>query len=88
MFSTHLQASPLALFGSHVSKLSPTNALIWTLKIDFFNRVISVISFALKETTLTISVSTGEPASNIPESEIVKWERYLKIGYFFNTVNS
>ena len=29
----------------------------------FFNRVISVISVVLKETTLTISVSTGVPVS-------------------------
>ena len=36
----------------------------------FFNRVISVFSVVLKETTLTISVSTCEPVSM--ESEIVR----------------
>ena len=36
----------------------------------FFNRVISVISVVLRETTLTISVSTGIPVSR--QSEIMK----------------
>ena len=37
---------------------------------EFLNRVISVISFALREITLTISYSTTEPMSI--ESEVVR----------------
>ena len=40
------------------------------MKIGFLNRVTSVISGVLRETTLTISVSTGECVSM--ESEIVR----------------
>ena len=43
---------------------------IRTLKIVFFNRVISVISVVVRKTTLTISDSTGEPVSM--ESEIAR----------------
>ena len=43
----------------------------------FFYRVISIISVVLRETTLTISVSTGEPVSM--ESEIVKMISLLYI---------
>ena len=41
-----------------------------TLKIGIFNRFISFISVVLQETTLTISVSTGELVSM--ETEIVR----------------
>ena len=39
-------------------------------EVDFLNRVISVISVVLRETTLTSSDSTGKPVSM--EYEIVK----------------
>ena len=39
-------------------------------KIGFLNRVIPVISVVLRETTLTISVSTVEPVS--VESELIR----------------
>ena len=39
-------------------------------RFDFFNRVISLTSVVQRETTLTVSVSTGEPVTM--ESEIVR----------------
>ena len=57
-------------YCSRIMKAETQCLKVFNQKIGLFNRVISVISVILRETTLTVSDSTGEPVSL--ESEMVR----------------